>query len=501
MMTRSLNTTFAAALILAAGAALASDQPQWGQKHSRNLASDETGLADTFDPATKKNVKWVAKLGSVTHSSPIVAGGRVFIGTNNEVPRNPRHIGDRGVIMCFDEKDGSLLWQLVVPKMEADPFLDWPKMGICSPPTVEGDKVYVATNRGEIMCLDSHGLANGNDGYADEGKHMAPAGAPPEEVSPTDADILWLFDMPREVGVHLHDSTHVSILADGNFLYVNTCNGVDNTHRKIRSPNAPSLIVLDKTTGKLLAQDGESIGPRIFHCTWSSPALGLVNGRKRIFFGGGDGVCYAFEALGEPLPAELPLTLKRVWRFDCDPTAPKENVSQYQGNRKISPSNISGMPVFYKDRVYIEAGGDVWHGKPQAWLKCIDATKSGDITQGGELWSYPLSSHSMTTPAIHDGLLYATDCGRKVHCVDAETGKPYWTHDTKGEFWGSTLVADGKLFFGTRKGDFWILAAGKEKKVLSTIELGNPISGTPTAANGVVYIATMTQLFAVKKSE
>jgi len=42
-----------------------------------------------------------------------------------------------------------------------------------------------------------------------------------------------------------------------------------------------------------------------------------VNGKKLVFFGGGDGFCYAFEALKEP-PAE-PTHFKKVWSYDCDP--------------------------------------------------------------------------------------------------------------------------------------------------------------------------------------
>ena len=52
-------------------------------------------------------------------------------------------------------------------------------------------------------------------------------------------------------------------------------------------------------------------------------------------------------------------------------------------------------------------------------------------------------------------------------------------------------------FTQTKRGDFWVFAASKEKHVLSTIELGNPISATVTAANGVLYVATMTRLYAI----
>jgi len=110
----------------------ASDQPQWGQAWSRNMVSAEQGLPDAFDSASGKNIKWSARLGTETHSTPVIAGGRVYIGTNNGEPRDPKHQGDRGVLMCFDEKTGRFLWQLVVPKREEDPYHDWPKTGISS---------------------------------------------------------------------------------------------------------------------------------------------------------------------------------------------------------------------------------------------------------------------------------------------------------------------------------------------------------------------------------
>src|SRR5262245_36636149 len=102
----------------------AADQPQWGAAGTRNMVSQEKGLPHSFDPVTGKNIKWVAKLGTETHSTPVVANGRIYIGTNNGEPRDPAHQGDRGVLMCFDEKEGQLVWQLVVPKREEDPYFD-----------------------------------------------------------------------------------------------------------------------------------------------------------------------------------------------------------------------------------------------------------------------------------------------------------------------------------------------------------------------------------------
>src|SRR4051812_3270927 len=79
--TRAAAAAFAllAGCLVIAAPAVAADQPQWGRAWSRNMTSDEKGLPDSFDPATKRNVKWVAELGSESYATPIVAGGRVLI--------------------------------------------------------------------------------------------------------------------------------------------------------------------------------------------------------------------------------------------------------------------------------------------------------------------------------------------------------------------------------------------------------------------------------------
>jgi outer membrane protein assembly factor BamB len=474
------------------------DAPQWGQAWTRNQVSAETGLADSFDPATGRNVRWTAPLGTEAHSTPVVAGGRVYIGTNNNRPRDPQHRGDRGVLFCLDEKDGRLLWQLVVPKRSEDPYFDWPNSGISSPATVEGERVYIVSNRGEVLCLDARGLANGNDGpFRDEGRHMTPAGDPALEPGSLDADILWLFDLTSGAGIWSHDAAHSSILIRGGHLYLNTGTGVDNTHRKIRTPDAPSLVVLDKATGRLLARDREGIAPAIFHSTWSPPSLAAAGGQELVVFAAGNGVVYGFRPLArEPPPGEV-LGLEKVWWFDFDPAAPKEDVHAYHQNRKVGPSNIYGFPVVHEGRVYVAGGGDFWWGKLEARIQCFDAAGAGDITRSGKVWSADLERHVFSTPAVHGGLVYIADTRKRIYCLDARDGSRVWTHDARGEFWASPYVADGKVFIGSRQGEFLILAAGREKRVLAEVDLEDPISATAVAANGVLYAATMSRLFAI----
>src|SRR3954465_9968429 len=217
------STRILAGLSLAAmaiGSTNGNDWPAWGgADKGRNMYSPEKGLPEKFEPgkfkkgsedvdmATTKNVKWVAKLGSQSYGNVTVAGGKVFVGTNNDSPRDPKHPGDRSILMVFDEKTGELLWQLVIPKLASGKVNDWENLGLLSSPTVEGDRVYLVTSRCEVLCLDTEGMANGNDGpFKDEGKYVVKdiildrgkpteRRAPPATVGPKDADIIWRYDM------------------------------------------------------------------------------------------------------------------------------------------------------------------------------------------------------------------------------------------------------------------------------------------------------------------
>lgn len=525
------------ALVLWAGSPAglrAEDWPMWGRTVHRNMYSPAKNLPDRFEPgrfkpgteevdmATTKNVKWVAKLGTQSYGNTSVAGGKVFVGTNNDFPRDPQHQGDRSILMCFDEKTGDFLWHLVVPKLKSGKVNDWENLGLLSSPTIEGNRLYLVTSRCEVMCLDTEGLANGNDGpFTDEAHYFVKdTGRPPVQLGPHDADIIWVYDMMDELGVFPHNASNSSPLVVGDWVYVCTSNGQDWTHVNIPSPLAPSFIAVNKKTGELAGEDNAGIGPRIFHGQWGSGSAGLVNGRWQVFFGGGDGVLYAFGAepargSGQPIVPVLPGPpfnheedpelnyLKKVWWFDCNP--PEYKVKDGKPIRypdAEGPSEINATPVFYKNRVYVAIGQDPEHGEGVGRLVCVDATKTGDVTGSALIWDYRGIHRSISTVSIdpETGLLFVGDFSGFVHCLDAETGQLHWTHDMKAHMWGSTLVADGKVYVGDEDGDLVVLAATREKKVLSECNLGAPIYSTPVVANGVIYVGCNTHLYAFHDS-
>ena len=104
-------------------------------------------------------------------------------------------------------------------------------------------------------------------------------------------------------------------------------------------------------------------------------------------------------------------------------------------------------------------------------LLCIDAARRGDVTGSGKIWCYQGLDRTLSTVSIADGLLYVADVGGRLHCLDAGSGRCQWIHETQSVVWGSTLVADGKVYLPTAN-TFGSSQPGKEKRVLDASTLG-----------------------------
>jgi outer membrane protein assembly factor BamB len=511
-MARRLRTVLALLVtcFVSIDTARSADWPQWCGTDNKNMVSPEIGLPDSFERGNRKgdgtiapgsgaNVKWGVKIGTAFYSTPSVAGDRLFLGGLD---------GKDGTFACFDTMTGKRLWQWQAAPREIPESIGGfsiglsvipHQIGVCSSAAIEQDRLYFVSNRCDLLCLSVSGQPDADDPSASD------------TVQP---QVLWQYDMMEQLGVFPCDAANGCPLIVGDLLYVTTCNGVDrNTFsapakekdRPLPAPQAPNLIVVDKHTGRLVATDEAPIMQNLLHGQWSSPSLGTVNGRRLIFYGGGDGVCYAFEAL-DATP-EQPVRLKTVWWCDCIPAeykTPGDNdwITHYclgdvrvQGTLNkddgtfVGRSEIIATPVIIDDRIYVAIGRDPAHGRGRGALHCIDARGQGDITSTGKIWTYQDLDWTLSTVSVSEGLVYISDVGGRLHCLDADTGACHWIHDANCETWGSTLVADGKVYMPTSKG-LWVLATGRELKVLNHISLGGRVYASPVAANGTLYVAT-----------
>lgn len=490
------------------------DWPMWGGSIDRNMVNATTGIDTSFLPPSEEhpqgvNHVWTAELGSQSYGNPVVADGRIYVGTNNGAEYRPEQVGDRGVVLCFNEEDGKFLWQLTREKLPAGRVNDWPLQGICSTASVTDGKVYIVTNRAELMCVDADGFYDGtNDGPFKEEKL----------AEKKDADIIWVLDMINELGVFPHNlATSSPVVLDDN-VYVITSNGVDEAHVKIPAPRAPSFLCVNKDTGKLVWESNQPFND-ILHGQWSSPSIGEVNGKKQIYFPGGDGWLYAFTPEGDGEGGG-----EIIWKFDMNP---KDSVWILgRGTR----NNVIATPVFVDNSVIVAVGQDPEHGYGVGHIYRIDATKTGDVSpkisdgnagwkknpNSGQIWHFGgidedgsvtgrkgemIFRRTISTVAVKDGLVIAADLTGFLHCLDFETGKRYWEYDMFAACWGSPMVVDGHIFIGDEDGELTMLPFSKElppEDQLVVKEFDSSLYSTPTIANGRMYISDRSKLYCFK---
>jgi len=537
---KAFDPTAAASKFISTLKVGAKDWPMWGGTNSRNNTPDGKGIATKWDVESGENIKWKANLGSQTYGNPVVANGKVYVGTNNGagyIKRYPSAV-DLGCLLCFDEKTGEFLWQHSSPKLPTGRVHDWPLQGICCSPAVDGNRVWYVTSRGEVVCCDAEGFRDGeNDGpfktEANEDKY--------------EADIIWRYDMMAALGVSQHNMCSCSVTFAGDVLFVHTANGVDESHINIPAPEAASFIAMDRNTGKVLWTD-KSPGINILHGQWSSPTYGVFNGQEQVMFAGGDTWLYCFDPKGDGKGNP-----KLLWKFDCNPKESKWILGG-RGTR----NELIATPVIYDGMVFISVGQDPEHGEGIGHMWCIDPNKRGDVSptlvkdkdgkivehrrlQAAEegdkvelnpnsaaVWRYSKSDRdgngkidfeetmhrTIGTVAIKNNLVFCADYSGLFHCVDAkeidktqknEDGthppKAYWTYDMFAASWGSPLIVEDKVYMGDEDGDIVIFELSKKQKQLGEINMGNAVYSTPVVANDTLFIANKSVLFAIGKKE
>jgi len=507
--------------------------PQWGGTGYRNNTPDGENIPTKWDMESGENILWAVPLGSQTYGNPVVANGKVFVGTNNGsgyLKRYPNRV-DLGCLLAFDEADGKFLWQASSPKLPTGRVHDWPQQGICSTVYADDVRVWFVTSRGEVQCLDVEGFHDGTNN--------GPFKSEPNN-NKDEADIIWSYDLMGELGVSQHNMCSCSVTCIGDLLFVNTSNGVDEAHINIPAPKAPSFICMDKNTGKVLWTDG-SPGTNILHGQWSSPTCFEAGGQAQVVFGGGDGWVYSFDPAGENGKAKL------LWKFDANP---KE--SFYVLGGRATRNHVIGTPVFYDGMVYVAVGEDPEHGEGQGHLWCVDPTISGDVSpdiavgkddkplpfplrrlqavdpKKGEktipnpnsavIWHYDavdvnknkkmdfeeIMHRSIGSVAIKNDLCFISDFSGLVHCIDAkqtdDNGRPlvYWTHDMFDASWGSVLIVEDKVYAGDEAGDIHIFDLSKDMNLINEINVGSAVYSTPIVANDTLFISNKSMLIAIK---
>ena len=227
--------------------------------------------------------------------------------------------------------------------------------------------------------------------------------------------------------------------------------------------DSPSLIVLDKNTGQAPGQD---YGGHLRSDLPRGPLLADIGKGQR------QGTAHLrrrqrhvlrVDPDSPPAPTARAAQLKLVWKFNClDPATLRPGLQVVAGQRpRRSPPRCSTRTGSTPHRQRPGRSGS--RGAGRARLVCIDATKTGDITDSGRIWSFDDMRSTASTVAISGGLLYTADASGVVYCLDAETGRLYWTHQTAP----CGVLAPGGGRQGVRRharSGLLVFAQGKERR-------------------------------------
>jgi outer membrane protein assembly factor BamB len=507
------------ALSLLSTVALGEEWPMLGRDGTRNAVSRERGApinwnVDEYDRGGKRllrvrrGVRWSAALGNATFSSPVISSGLVWIGTNSGTATlgYPDHLN--GILRCFRVANGKLVYEYKSPAFGDRMIRDTTWGGIGSSPLVEGDRLWLATNRGEVFCLDIGPLIRGE-------------GAPRE---------LWRIDMVSQFGIY-HRMTLMgpprpcSIGPSWNGrIFVTTSNGAGRVLTDVPQPDAPNLLCLDKETGKVLWQD-KSPGANILTTQFASPTVATIGSRVQVIVPQSDGWVRSFN----------PETGENLWEFDMN-----FKTSTYESGGRGTRNDLLANAIVYEDRVYVASGQEAEHGEGPGRLVCIDPTKRGDISSelavdsdgnplprrriqavmpengertipnpnSGLVWEFVSTGkkheeqmhRTMSSVVISNGLLFAVDFGGFLHCLDASTGKKHWTHDLLASVWGSPLIVGDKAYVGDEDGVIHVFQVGADPtcaEPVATITHEDGVYSTPAYADSVLYVASRTTLHAI----
>ena len=276
-------------------------------------------------------------------------------------------------------------------------------------------------------------------------------------------------------------------------------------------PLSPSLIALDKHTGRLVAHDDEKISSRRV----PRPMVVAVAGPSR------SGRSWSSSAAATACATPSTPSRRRAEHWRCcrkpgrstatrpstsSATASRSTIGngdkrKHRGNHDdwtyLGPNEIIGTPVFYNNRVYVAVGRTRSRPRTKGGLFCIDATQTGDITNDRQdLVLRQLGRSLRPSRSPTDCSIWPTTSGRSIAWTPRPASSAGCT-TRSADIWSSTLVADGKVYVGTRR-HFCVLAAGRQKQLLAEVRLGSQVRSTPAVADGVLYVASQRYLWAVQ---
>lgn len=423
--------------LLFSGNIHAENWPQWRGPRSDGI-STEKNLPTQWSKT--ENVAWRTPMPGQAGATPCVWEDRIYATSadNNDL-----------VVLCLSTTDGKVLWKQTVGTGNQDARAGEGNSASPSPCT-DGKHVWVFFGTGVLACYTKDGAE------------------------------VWKFDVGDRFGkLDIQFGMTSTPVLDGDHLYVQLIHGRMKMDDNTRTGK---VIKLDKMTGKTV-WEVERVTDAAFECkhSYASPFIYDDKSSKFLVVHGAD--CITGHDLS---------TGNEVWRFGLlngpseNNSKPVDKTFRFVASPCVSPATNSIIVPTAKEGPVIALKASALKG---------DSSKNKEAI----VWN-SARTPDVSIPVIQDGLVYMLHKDGKLQCMELATGKELYMERTySGQHRSSPLVADGHIYFGSNDGHFTVVRAGREFKLVSTMDMGEAITASAIVSNGTLYIRSYEALYAIKK--
>jgi outer membrane protein assembly factor BamB len=420
--------------------ARAADWPQWRGADGSGV-SNETNLPEEWSET--RNVKWKTPIPGKGHSSPVVAGKRVYLTTAVEgavVPgakaathlidgkewRHPDSVGaDRKhafKVIALDRDSGKVLWERTA--WEGTPYDDRHRKSsyAASTPATDGQRVFAYFGAEGLYAYDVNGK------------------------------LLWKQDVGKIGTVGMGAGT--SPVLHGNLVIVQA----DEENGK-----ESYIAAFDKKTGKQVWKAARQV-----QVSWGTPVI-INTGKRAELIATGTETVIAYD----------PATGKELWRT------------------KGVESNAIPSPVFTREMVVLSAG------YPAKVAYAVRLGASGEVKESDYLWKYTKGTSYVPSPILYGDYIYLMTDKGLMTCLDAKTGAVKYEGGrvpVPATFTASPVAFGGQILLTSEDGDTFFVKAGPKHEVIRTNSVGEPVYSSPAIADGMIFIRGERHLFGIAKA-
>lgn len=155
------------------------------------------------------------------------------------------------------------------------------------------------------------------------------------------------------------------------------------------------------------------------------------------------------------------------------------------------PLRTVASPVYGGGLVIASCGQGGRYGVLQI---AVDPSGQGDVSETHIKWTRKKYLPYVPTPVVYKDHLYEWGDEGIVSCVDIKTGEDVWTKRIGGNYSGSPICIDGKLYGISEDGDVVVLAASPEYELLGKTALGDFSHSTPAVGDGKLLLRSYHRL-------